>query len=96
MQILTNPIIVSVVLLCVLCLLKMNVMFSLIIACVVGGLLGKLPLMDITSIMLDGFSANAEAAMAYVLLGTFASCRPIPESPTFFPRKSPPGSRAAS
>ena len=74
MQILTNPIIVSVVLLCVLCLLKMNVMFSLIIACVVGGLLGKLPLMDITSIMLDGFSANAEAAMAYVLLGTFASC----------------------
>ena len=74
MSILLNPVLISVVLLCTLCLLKLNVMFSLIIACITGGLIAGLPLLDITSTMLNGFSANAEAAMAYILLGTFASC----------------------
>lgn len=74
MNLLLNPVILSVILLCVLCLLKLNVMFSLIIACMAGGLIAGIPITDITSIMLGGFSANAEAAMAYILLGTFASC----------------------
>lgn len=74
MSIILNPIIVSVAVLCVLCLLKLNVMFSLIISCFVGGLLGGMSVMDISSVMLGGFSSNAEAAMAYILLGTFASC----------------------
>lgn len=74
MSILFNPVLISVVLLCALCLLKLNVMFSLILACIAGGLIADLPLLDITSTMLNGFSSNAEAAMAYILLGAFASC----------------------
>ncbi|NCC68444.1 MAG: TRAP transporter large permease subunit [Clostridia bacterium] len=74
MDIFLNPITISVFLLCFLCLVKLNVMFSLILACVVGGTLGGLSLMETFGIMLKGFNANAEAAMAYVLLGTFASC----------------------
>ena len=75
MAIITNPVILSVVLLCVLCLCKLDVMFSLVLSCVFGGLIAGLSLTDdIVPTMLNGFSANAEAAMAYILLGTFASC----------------------
>ena len=75
MGIILNPVILSVVLLCILCLCKLNVMFSLVLACIFGGLVAGLSLTDtIVPTMLAGFSANAEAAMSYILLGTFASC----------------------
>ncbi len=75
MSVIFNPVVLSVIVLCVLCLCKLNVMFSLVIACTVGGLTAGLDLMDtIVPTMLGGFSNNAEAAMAYILLGTFASC----------------------
>lgn len=76
MSIFLNPVVFSVILMCILCLCKLNVMFSLIIACFVGGLMGGMSVSDISSTMLAGFSNNAEAALAYILLGTFAS--PIP------------------
>ncbi len=74
MDIIFNPVIVSVVVLCVLCLLKLDVMFSLVLACFIGGLLGGMNIADIATTMLDGFSSNASAAMAYIFLGTFAAC----------------------
>lgn len=74
MSIFLNPVVFSVILMCILCLCKLNVMFSLIIACFVGGLMGGMSVSDISSTMLAGFSNNAEAALAYILLGTFASC----------------------
>ena len=40
MALLTNPVLVSVIVLCVLCLLKLNVLMSLIIAAMVGAVLG--------------------------------------------------------
>ena len=78
MSILTNPVTVSVIVLCVLCLLKLNVMMSMLIACVVGGVVGGLPLVaedadSIMSLLTGGFSANAQTALAYILLGTFAT-----------------------
>ena len=78
MSIFLNPVVFSVILMCILCLCKLNVMFSLIIACFVGGLMGGMSVSDISSTMLAGFSNNAEAALAYILLGTFASCLAIP------------------
>lgn len=74
MSIFLNPVVFSVILMCILCLCKLNVMFSLIIACFVGGLMGGMSVSDISSTMLAGFSNNAEAALAYILLGAFASC----------------------
>lgn len=40
MEILTNPVTISVIVLCVLSLLKLNVLLAMLIACVVGGLVG--------------------------------------------------------
>ena len=78
MEILLNPVTVSVVVLCVLCLLRLNVLLSMLIACVVGGLVGGIPIYSdsettIFQILTGGFSGNATTALAYILLGTFAT-----------------------
>ena len=76
---LLNPVIVAVILLCVLCLLKVNVLLSMLISLFVAGLIGGLPIVadegvSIMNSITTGFSSNAETALAYVLLGTLASC----------------------
>ena len=73
MALLTNPVLVSVIVLCVLCLLKLNVLMSLIIAAMVGAVLGGISIPDAMGILCDGFSGNANTALSYVLLGTFAT-----------------------
>ena len=40
MEILTNPVLISVVVLCVLCLFKLNVLMSLILSALVGAVVG--------------------------------------------------------
>ena len=78
MSILTNPVTVSVVVLCVLSLLKLNVLLSMLISCIVGGLVGGIPIYaqqgdTIMGLLTSGFSKNATTALAYILLGTFAT-----------------------
>ena len=73
MALLTNPVLVSVIVLCVLCLLKLNVLMSLIIAAMTGAVLGGIPITDAMGLLCDGFSGNANTALSYVLLGTFAT-----------------------
>ena len=72
MELLLNPIIISVVLLCVLCLAKVNVLIALIIAALSAGLSGGLGLTKSMEILSNGFSSNATTALSYILLGTFA------------------------
>lgn len=72
MELLLNPIIISVVLLCVLCLAKVNVLLALIIAALSAGLTGGLGLTKSMEILSNGFSSNATTALSYILLGTFA------------------------
>ena len=73
MALLTNPVLVSVVVLCVLCLCKLNVLMSLIIASMVGAVMGGIGLTDAMGILTNGFANNANTALSYVLLGTFAT-----------------------
>ena len=73
MEIITNPVTISVIVLCVLSLLKLNVLLSMLIACVVGGLIGGMDVPSIMSTLTGGFSGNATTALSYILLGTFAS-----------------------
>lgn len=78
-----NPVLLSVVLLCTLCLFKVNVLLSMLLAIYVAGLCAGLPIVDqvqgdqvitgITTYLAQGFSKNATTALAYVLLGTLAS-----------------------
>lgn len=80
MSILTNPVTVSVIVLCVLCLCKLNVLLAMLIACVAGGVVGGIPIYTseegvdtIFGLLTGGFSGNATTALAYILLGTFAT-----------------------
>ena len=70
---LLNPVLVAVILLCVLCLMKMNVLLAMLISLFAGGLVGGLGLQGTMSSLLAGFGSNAETALAYILLGTFAT-----------------------
>lgn len=72
-ELVTNPIIISVILLCVLCLYKVNVLLALIICSVAGGLMGHLNVTEVMNIFVNGMGGNAETALSYILLGAFAS-----------------------
>ena len=68
-----NPIIVSVILLCILCLCRVNVLLALLVCSVVGGLLGHISLTEVMSIFVHGMGDNSETALSYILLGAFAA-----------------------
>ena len=72
MDLLLNPIILSVLVLCVLCLVKVNVLFALILAAITAGLSGGIDIGKTMSLLSNGFAANATTALSYILLGTFA------------------------
>ena len=72
MEFFTNPIVVSVVVLCALCLFRVNVLLALIIASLVAGLAGGVGLTKSMELLSGGSSANATTALSYILLGTFA------------------------
>lgn len=73
MEIIFNPIVISVVLLCILCLCKVNVLLALMISAIAAGLIGHLPISDIMSIFISGMGGNSETALSYILLGAFAA-----------------------
>lgn len=70
---LLNPVVLAVVTLCVLCLLKVNVLLSMLVSLFVGGIVGGLGVGGTLSSMLSGLGSNGETSLAYVLLGTFAA-----------------------
>lgn len=73
MEILINPIVVSVILLCVLCLCKINVLLALMISAIVAGIIGHIPISKIMSTFINGMGGNSETALSYILLGAFAA-----------------------
>lgn len=70
---LTNPALLSVIVMIGLSLLKLNVLLALIIAALVGGLAANMSLTETMTILLGGMGNNAETALNYVLLGALAA-----------------------
>lgn len=73
MDIIFNPIIVSVVLLCVLCVCRINVLLAIIISAIGAGLTAGIPITKIMHTFISGMGGNAETALSYILLGAFAA-----------------------
>ena len=73
LSLLTNPIIIAVILLCILCLCRINVLLALIISSVVGGLVGHIGLSEVMDIFIHGMGDNSETALSYIFLGAFAA-----------------------
>ena len=71
-MILLNPVVLSVIVMTVLCLLKLNVLLALIVSALVAGVSAHMPVGDIMGNLINGMGGNAETALSYVLLGTLA------------------------
>ncbi|MBQ3438288.1 MAG: sodium:proton antiporter [Fusobacterium sp.] len=71
-MILMNPVVLSVIVMTVLCLLKLNVLLALILSALVAGLSAGMDLSGIMGTLISGMGGNAETALSYVLLGTLA------------------------
>ena len=72
-SILINPVFVSVIVLCILCLIKINVLLAIIIAAIIAGLISGMNIEEIMQTFISGMGANAETALSYILLGAFAA-----------------------
>ncbi|MBQ2644545.1 sodium:proton antiporter [bacterium] len=73
MNLFLNPVIVSVILLCFLCIRKVNVLLALIISAIVAGIIAHIPISNIMNTFVSGMGGNSETALSYILLGTFAA-----------------------
>ena len=73
MDLLFNPIIVSVILLCVLCLCRVNVLLALLVSAIVAGKIAGMHAGQIMDVFIGGMGQNSETALSYILLGTFAA-----------------------
>ncbi len=73
MEFVFNPVIISVILLCSLCLMRVNVLLALMVSAIVAGLSAKMPVGEIMSTFVSGMGGNSETALSYILLGAFAA-----------------------
>lgn len=68
-----NAVLIAVLLMIVLCLCRLNVVISLFISTLVGGLLAGLPLDKTIETFTQNIVDGAEVALSYALLGGFAA-----------------------
>ena len=71
-MILLNPVVLSVIVMSVLCLLKLNVLLALIVSALVAGFVAGMPIGDIMNTLIGGMGGQSETALSYILLGTLA------------------------
>ena len=71
-MILLNPVVLSVIVMIVLCLLKLNVLLALFVSALVAGLSAQMPIGDIMGNLINGMGGNSETALSYILLGALA------------------------
>lgn len=73
MDFILNPIIISVILLCTLCICRVNVLLALIVSAIVAGKIAGMHVAQIMDVFINGMGQNSETALSYILLGTFAA-----------------------
>src|SRR5699024_8364946 len=78
-MLLFNPVVISVIVMCALCLVKFNVLLSILVAAIVGGVAAGMPIYSsaneagsIINVLISGMGANSGTALSYILLGAFA------------------------
>lgn len=72
-QVCLNPAFISIILLCILCLKKINVLLAIIISTIVAGLTAGMGIRTVMNIFITGMGGNSETALSYILLGAFAA-----------------------
>ncbi|MGP1485432.1 MAG: Na+/H+ antiporter family protein [Campylobacter sp.] len=80
---LTNPVVISILVMTALCLLRFNIMLSILVSAIVAGLItyhgfsGFTEFFDALtktiSVLIDGMKGNLETSLSYILLGALAA-----------------------
>lgn len=70
---LTNPVVVSILVMGVLCLARLNVLLAILISALVAGILGGIGVEKSINLLISGMAGNLETALSYILLGALAS-----------------------
>lgn len=65
-------VVISVLIMTILSLLRVNVILAIIAAAIVAGLMSGLSLVDSIDMLVSGMGGQAETALSYILLGAFA------------------------
>ena len=73
LQLCLNPALIAVILLCILCIRKVNVLLAIIISTIVAGLVSGMHIQKIMDVFISGMGGNSETALSYILLGAFAA-----------------------
>ena len=73
MELVSNPAVISILLLCLLCLKRVNVLLAIIVSTLVAGLLAGMNIKSVMDTFISGMGGNSETALSYILLGTFAA-----------------------
>lgn len=68
-----NPVIISIICLFILCLCRVNVLLSIIVSTIIAGVVSGIPLTNIMNTFISGMGGNSETALSYILLGAFAA-----------------------
>lgn len=68
-----NPAVISIILLCVLCLKKVNVLLAIIISTLTAGIISGMNVKSVMDTFISGMGGNSETALSYILLGAFAA-----------------------
>ena len=71
-MILFNPVVVSIAVMIILCLLKFNVLLAILVSAIVAGVCSGMPIGDTMSTLVEGMGGNSETALSYILLGALA------------------------
>lgn len=71
-MVLFNPVVISISVMIILCLLKFNILLSILIAAIIAGLFSGMPLDVVMTTLIGGMGGNAETALSYILLGALA------------------------
>ncbi|MBU5594126.1 TRAP transporter large permease subunit [Amphibacillus sp. MSJ-3] len=69
---LTNAVLVSVIVMVIVSLLRVNVLFAIILASLTAGLVSGMDLVETVDLMVSGMGGQANTALSYILLGIFA------------------------
>ena len=67
-----NAVVVSVLVMVILSLLRINVIFALLMAALTAGIVSGMSLSEATDILVDGMANQSGTALSYILLGIFA------------------------
>lgn len=72
MDIISNPVFISVILMCILCLLKINILIAIMVSAVVAGTMSGFELNKTMDLLINGMGGQTNTALSYILLGGLA------------------------